>query len=70
MAQFNRGTISGEIVDVSASYRPELREMGIAYALTVNDGDTATAYMTADEVFEKAMDMLRAYQRMMTEQAG
>ena len=68
MSKFDKGDIRGEIVDVSTSYRPELREMGLAYALTVNDGDTATAYLTAEELFELAMGMLRAYQRMTAEE--
>jgi len=68
MSKFSKGTIKSHIVDVSNSYRPELRPIGIAYSVTVTDGDsTATTYMTAEEVFEKAMDMLRAYQRMTSE---
>ena len=65
MTKFNTGTISGNLVDLSQNYWPELRAMGQAYVVTVSDGDTATVYLTAEEVFEKAMDMLRAYNRMM-----
>ena len=68
MSKFDKGDIRGEIVDVSTSYRPELREMGLAYALTIKDGDTATAYLTAEELFELAMGMLRAHQRMRAEE--
>ena len=64
MSKFDLGDVRGEIVDVSSSYRPELRGMGIAYTLTVSDGDTATAYLTESELFELAMGMLRACQRM------
>ena len=67
MSKFNKGDIRGEIVDVSTSYRPELKQMGIAYTLTVSDGDIATAYLTAEELFELAMGMLRAHQRMTAE---
>lgn len=65
MDKFNRGTVSGGVVKSAHTYQPELKKLGDeVYCLSVCDGDMAMAHLTADELFELAMEMLRDYHRM------